>query len=96
MSADLPGVDIVSGAEVRYSEALLLLEFLLIIRRCYPNQFCVVVACLSGLSPFDFRDVVGYDGINHPGDAYPSAKPRVAGHLKFIRTCPKGPSAGLG
>ena len=51
---------------------------------------------LSGLSLFDFRDVVVYDGINHPEDAYPSAKPRVAGHLKFIRTCPKGLSTGLG
>lgn len=35
------------------------------------------------MSPFDFEDVVVYDGANHPEDAYFS-KPRVAGHLKFI------------
>ena len=52
-------------------------------RRSNPNQYGVNVACLSGLSPFDFEDVVVYDGANHPADAYFS-KPRVAGHLKFI------------
>ena len=52
-------------------------------RRSNPNQYGVNVACLSGLSPFDFEDVVVYDGANHPEDAYFS-KPRVAGHLKFI------------
>jgi hypothetical protein len=47
------------------------------------NTAGVNVACLSGLSPFDFEDVVVYDGANHPEDTY-SRKPRVAGHLKFI------------
>jgi hypothetical protein len=55
-------------------------------RRSNPNQFGVNVACLSGLSPFDFEDVVVYDGANYPENAY-SAKARVAGHLKFISTC---------
>jgi hypothetical protein len=58
-------------------------------RRSNPNQFGVNVACLSGLGPFDFEDVVVYDGGNHPEDAY-SAKPRVAEHLKFISTGGKG------
>ncbi len=97
VSADLGGVDILSGAE-----ALSIYKFNTGTakhffcskcgiythhqRRSNPNQFGVNVACLSGLSPFDFEDVVVYDGVNHPENAY-SAKPRVAGHLKFIGTC---------
>ena len=53
-------------------------------RRSNPHQFGVNVACLSGLSPFDFEDVVVFDGVNHPEDAY-SSKPRVAERPKFIR-----------
>ena len=94
VSADLGGVDILSGAE-----ALSLYKFNTGTanhffcskcgiythhqRRSNPNQYGVNVACLSGLSPFDFEDLVVYDGANHPEDAYFS-KPRVAGHLKFI------------
>jgi hypothetical protein len=94
VSADLGGVDILSG-----EEALSLYKFNTGTakhffcskcgiythhqRRSNPNQYGVNVACLSGLSPFDFEDVVVYDGANHPADAYFS-KPRVAGHLKFI------------
>lgn len=52
-------------------------------RRSNPHQYGVNVACLKGLSPFDFEDVVVYDGVNQPENAY-SVKPRVAGHLKFI------------
>ncbi len=53
-------------------------------RRSNPNQFGVNVACLAGLSPFDFEDVVVYDGIDHPSDTG-SEKLRVVGHLKFER-----------
>src|SRR5262249_4975646 len=53
-------------------------------RRSNPNQYGVNVACLSGLSPFDFEDVVVYDGANHPEDAYSRKRAAVAGHLKFI------------
>src|SRR5215813_4544322 len=65
-------------------------------RRSNPNQFGVNVACLSGLSPFDFEDVIVHDGVSHPEDAYSTAKPRVAGHLKFIRahTGEIGPDLG--
>jgi hypothetical protein len=55
-------------------------------RRSNPDQFGVNVACLLGVSPFDFEDVVVHDGVDHPDDAF-SAKPRVAGRLKFIATC---------
>ena len=97
VSADLGGVDILSGAE-----ALSIYKFNTGTakhffcskcgiythhqRRSNPDQFGGNVACLSRLSPFDFADVVVYDGVNHPEDAY-SANPRVAGYLKFIGSC---------
>jgi hypothetical protein len=96
VSADLGGVDILSGAEAqsiyKFNTGTAKHFFCSKCgihthhqRRSNPDQFGINVACLSGLSPFDFQDVVVYDGVNHPEDAY-SAKPRVAGHLKFIGT----------
>jgi hypothetical protein len=37
-------------------------------RRFDPDQFAVNVACLDGVSPFDFDRVPVFDGANHPGD----------------------------
>jgi hypothetical protein len=37
-------------------------------RRSNPLQYGVNVACLDGVSPFDFRDVPVLDGVNHPND----------------------------
>ena len=37
-------------------------------RRSNLNQLGVNVACLEGVSPFDFREVVVYDGSRHPAD----------------------------
>lgn len=37
-------------------------------RRSNPNQYGINVACLDGVSPFDFREVPVVDGINHPRD----------------------------
>ncbi len=37
-------------------------------RRSNPDQLGVNVACLEGVSPFDFNEVVVYDGQRHPGD----------------------------
>ena len=37
-------------------------------RRSNPNQLGVNVACLEGVSPFDFREVAVYDGQRHPAD----------------------------
>jgi len=51
-------------------------------RRSDPNLFGINAACLEGVSPFDFEDVVVYDGVNHPSDT--GGKPRIAGHLRFI------------
>jgi hypothetical protein len=49
-------------------------------RRSNPNQYGVNVACLAGVSPFDFAEVPVNDGIHHPSDGAPS---RIAGILKF-------------
>ena len=53
-------------------------------RRSNPRQFGVNVACLSGLSPFDFDEVPVYDGINHPSDSK-DPRPRIAGVLRYLR-----------
>ena len=51
-------------------------------RRSNPSELGVNVACLDGLSPFDFREVVVYDGNRHPAD---NAEHRTytAGVLRF-------------
>ena len=51
-------------------------------RRSNPNQLGVNVACLEGLSPFDFTELVVYDGERHPSDQ-PDGKSIVAGTLVF-------------
>ena len=50
-------------------------------RRSNPNQFGVNVACIEGVSPFDFTAVEVMDGVSHPADS--GAGPRVAGILRF-------------
>jgi hypothetical protein len=51
-------------------------------RRSNPNEYGVNIACLEGLSPFDFAEVTVMDGENHPSDTGVS---RVVGVLKFER-----------
>lgn len=50
-------------------------------RRSNPNQFGVNVACLEGVSPFNFEEVIVNDGENHPSDS--GGASRVAGTLIF-------------
>ena len=52
-------------------------------RRSNPDEFGVNVACLEGVSPFDFREVVVADGVNHPSDLPPGSPSRIAGVLRF-------------
>ncbi|WP_299353216.1 GFA family protein [uncultured Shimia sp.] len=52
-------------------------------RRSNPHQFGINVACLEGLGPFDFPEVVVYDGVNHPTDL--QSGPLVAGVLRFSK-----------
>jgi hypothetical protein len=50
-------------------------------RRSNPNQFGINVACVDGVSPFDFAAVEVMDGVSHPADS--GAGPRIAGILRF-------------
>lgn len=50
-------------------------------RRSNPNEYGVNVACLDGVSPFDFAEVPVMDGVNHPKD---SGVARRAGTLRFL------------
>ncbi|GAA0576431.1 GFA family protein [Rhizomicrobium electricum] len=50
-------------------------------RRSDPTQYGVNVACLAGVSPFDFPDVPVVDGVNHPNDG---GRAGIIGHLRFI------------
>ena len=54
-------------------------------RRSNPDQLGVNVACLDGVSPFDFPEVVVYDGQRHPGDN-PAHRTYTAGVLRFEPT----------
>ena len=53
-------------------------------RRSNPHQLGVNVACLQGVSPFDFSEVIVFDGSRHPADN-PEHKTYVAGVLRFER-----------
>jgi hypothetical protein len=50
-------------------------------RRSDPLLFGVNVACLEGVSPFDFAEVPVMDGVSHPADTGLGAK--VAGVLRY-------------
>lgn len=51
-------------------------------RRSNPDEFGVNTACLDGISPFDFAEVVVNDGERHPSDD-PQHRSHVAGVLRF-------------
>ncbi|MDE2445339.1 MAG: hypothetical protein KGO94_04115, partial [Alphaproteobacteria bacterium] len=50
-------------------------------RRSKPDEFGVNVACLDGVSPFDFAEVAVLDGVNHPADGRQSG--RQVGTLSY-------------
>jgi len=53
-------------------------------RRSDQSSYAINVACLDGVSPFDFTEVPVMDGVNHTND---TGKPtRQAGTLRFIPT----------
>jgi hypothetical protein len=51
-------------------------------RRSKPTEYGINVACIDGLSPFDFDAVVVNDGQTHPNDRPPGAD-GVAGVLRY-------------
>jgi hypothetical protein len=52
-------------------------------RRSNPTQLGVNVACLAGVSPFDFEAVPVYEGGRHPSDTPSSAGSEIAGYLRY-------------
>lgn len=54
-------------------------------RRSNPDQLDINVACMDGLSPFDFAEVPVLDGQNHPNDR-PEAQSGRVGTLRFERS----------
>ena len=52
-------------------------------RRSNPQQCGVNVACLGGVSPFDFEEVPVIDGVNHPSDRARGYE--IVGHLRYVR-----------
>ncbi|MDK6577159.1 GFA family protein, partial [Escherichia coli] len=48
-------------------------------RRSNPQQYGVNVACIDGVSPFDFPCVEVNDGVNHPKDGGGG----VVGYLRY-------------
>jgi hypothetical protein len=55
-------------------------------RRSKPSEISVNVACLEGISPFDFACVPVLEGARHPNDTGRSA---VVGHLHYDQVRPK-------
>jgi len=53
-------------------------------RRSNPNEYGVNVACLDGVSPFDFPEVPVIDGERHPSDN--GGAFHLAGMLRFERS----------
>ena len=53
-------------------------------RRSDPNEIGVNAACIEGVSPFDFEELVVNDGNRHPSDD-PQHRSFVAGYLRFER-----------
>jgi hypothetical protein len=50
-------------------------------RRSNPKQYGVNVACLEGVSPFDFAEVPVMDGVRHPSDN--ASEVRCVGTLRY-------------
>lgn len=51
-------------------------------RRSSPNQYGVNVACIEGMSPFDFPEVPVNEGRTHPKDRVEGG-PVIAGWIKY-------------
>ena len=59
-------------------------------RRSNPNHFSVNVACLEGVSPFDFATVPVYDGVTHHNDRPGGPAYKIAGYLRYENAGPQG------
>ncbi len=52
-------------------------------RRSNPNEIGVNVACLNGVSPFDFECVPVLEGVQHPNDRTSGPIDAIAGYLRY-------------
>lgn len=52
-------------------------------RRSSPDQYGVNVACLEGVSPFDFADLPVFEGGIHPQDRADGGGAMIAGWLRY-------------
>lgn len=52
-------------------------------RRSNPSEYGVNVACLDGVSPFDFVEVPVNNGVQHPADEHAVRRGPIAGILRF-------------
>ena len=53
-------------------------------RRSNPDQYGVNVACLEGISPFDFAEVPVNEGRTHPKDSGAGGGPSIAAYLRYF------------
>ncbi|MGK5029847.1 GFA family protein [Janthinobacterium sp. MDT1-19] len=53
-------------------------------RRSKPDQFGINVACLEGISPFDFEEVPLNEARLHPKDKSAGDGPDIIGYLRFF------------
>lgn len=95
VSAALDALEIVAGAEAlteyRFNTGAARHFFCSICgiythhqRRSNLEQYGVNVACIEGMSPFDFAAVPVVDGVRHPADD-PDGRLRLAGRLRYER-----------
>ena len=55
-------------------------------RRSNPDELGVSVACLDGVSPFDFAEVPVNEGRTHPNDRADEKRDVIAGWLRYTPT----------
>ena len=90
VSAPLSGITILRGKEIlteyRFNTGTAVHFFCSVCgiytfhqRRSNPQQYGVNVACIEGLSPFDFAEVPVMDGAHHPKDGGGG----VVGYLRY-------------
>ncbi|QHM96083.1 GFA family protein [Kosakonia sacchari] len=93
VSAPLSGIEVIKGkdklTEYRFNTGTAVHYFCSICgiytfhqRRSNPDQYGVNVACIAGVSPFDFAQVPVSEGVHHPSDG---GEDSIAGYLRYSR-----------
>ncbi|WP_086871087.1 GFA family protein [Kosakonia pseudosacchari] len=93
VSAPLSGIEVFKGkdklTEYRFNTGTAVHYFCSVCgiytfhqRRSNPDQYGVNVACIAGVSPFDFAQVPVSEGVNHPSDG---GSEGIAGYLRYSR-----------